>query len=76
MPTEVIYRIESVEEICTKIGSAMVVEDGTSFWAFATSCLKNNLRDFDWGDDWFIRPLVKKPSSRNPDQGYYHYEIM
>ena len=51
-------------------------EDGTSLKAFATSCLENDLKDFGLGEEWFIGPLGKCPSTRNPSQSYYHYEIM
>ena len=44
--------------------------------AFATSCLKNDLKDFVLGEEWFISPLGKHPSFRNPSQSYYHHEIM
>ena len=50
MPTEVIYRIESVEDIPTKSEVATVIslvdEDGMSLKAFATSCLEKDLGDF------------------------------
>ena len=80
MPIEVISQIESVEEITTKSGVAIVIslvnEDGMSFKAFATSCLEKDLRDFGWGEEWFIKPLGKSQSSKNPTQIYYHYDIM
>ena len=60
VPTEVIYRIESVEEISTIIGSAMVVnlveKSGTRFKAFSTSCLMKDLKDFSLGKEWFRNP--------------------
>ena len=55
---------------------SLVDEDGTSPKAFATSYLENNLKDFTLGGEWFITPSGKWPSSRNPSQSYYHYEIM
>ena len=67
VPTKVIYRIESVEEISTIIGSAMVVnlveKSGTRFKAFAISCLMKDLKDFSLGKGWF----------RNPGQSYEIY---
>ena len=48
VPTEVICQIESVEEISTKIESAMVDKYRTRFKAFATSYLMNELKDFGW----------------------------
>ena len=80
VPIVVIYRIESVKEITPKSGLAVVVslvdEDGMSFEAFATSCLEKDLIDFGWGKEWFIKSLGQHLSSRNPDQSYYHYQIM
>ena len=80
MPTEVIYHIERVGQITTKserviMAVSFVDEDGMSFKAFPISCLINNLRDFSWGEEWFIKSLGKRQSSRDPDQSYYHYEI-
>ena len=67
MPTEVIYHIEKAEQISTKSGRVIMVvslvdEDGTSFKAFPAGCLKNDLRDFGWGDEWFIKSLGKWPA--------------
>ena len=77
----VVYHIETVEQITTKLGRVTMVvslvdEDGMSLEAFATSCLENDLKDFNLGKEWFIKLLGKQPSSRNPSQRYYHYEIM
>ena len=81
VPTEVIYHIETVEQITMKSGRvAMVIslvdENGMSLKAFATSCIENDLKDFSLGEEWFIRTLGKCLSSRNPSQSYYHYEFM
>ena len=78
---KVICHIETVEQITTKLGRVTMVinlvdEDGTSLKALVTSCLKNDLKDFGLGGEWFIRPLSKQLSSRNLSQSYYHYEIM
>ena len=81
VPTEVIYCTEKVGQITSKSGRVIMVvslvdEDGTSFKAFPISCLKNDLRDFSCGDEWFIKSLGKRPISRDSDQSYYHYETM
>ena len=81
VPMKVIYHIETVKQITTKSGRVTMVvsligEDRISLKAFATSCFKNDLRDFGLGGEWFIKPLDKCLSSRNPSQSYYHYEIM
>ena len=76
VPTEVIYHIETVEQITTKsrvkMVASLVDEDGTSFKAFTTSCLEKDLKDFGWGEEWFIKSLGKRLSSKNPIQRYYH----
>ena len=64
VPTEVIHRTEKVRQITTKLGSVTIVatlidEDGASFKAFHTGCLENDLRDFGWGEEWFIKSLGK-----------------
>ena len=63
VPSEVIYHIETVEQITTKSRVATVIslvdEDGISFKAFATSCLEKDLKDFGWGEELFIRSLGK-----------------
>ena len=78
VPTEVIYRIEKVEWINTKIGRAMVVclvdQDGEQLKAFATSCLIKDLKDYS--DGCYIKSIGKQESIKNPGQSYYHYEIM
>ena len=56
MSTEVIYNIETVEQIATKLGRVAAVvtlvdEDGMSPKAFVTSCLEKDLRDFGWGEE-------------------------
>ena len=48
VPTEVIYIIEKVGQISTKLGRVIMVvslvdEDGTSFKTFSAGCLKNDL---------------------------------
>ena len=73
--------IEGFGQITTKSGKVIMIislvdKDGTSFKTFSTGCLKNDLRDFGWGKEWFIKSLGKWPCSRNPHQSYYHYEIM
>ena len=51
VPTEVIYHIETVEQITMKSGVATVAslvdENGVSLKAFTTSCLEKDLVDFD-----------------------------
>ena len=64
MPTEVIYCIEKVGQITTKSGrvtmvASLVDEDGMSFKVFPTGCLENDLRDFGWAEEWFIKSLGK-----------------
>ena len=81
VPTEVIYCFEKVGQITTKSERVIMVvslvdEDGTNFKVFPNDCLENDLRDFGWGEEWFIKSLGKRPSSRDPDQSYYYYEIM
>ena len=81
MSTEVIYCIEKVGQITMKSGRVIMVvslvdEDGKSFKTFPASCPEDDLRDFSWGDEWFIKSLGKQPSSRDPDQSHYHSEIM
>ena len=53
---KVIYCIETVKLITTKSGRVTMVvslvdEDGMNFKAFATSCLENNLKEFDLGKE-------------------------
>ena len=65
----------------TRIGTSTIVtlcdEEGKKFRAFATSCLKNDLYDFDNLDGkLFVRSLGKKQSNKNPGQSFYHYELM
>ena len=48
----------------------LVDEEGMSLKAFATGCLNNELKDFSVDGEWFIRPLGKQPSSRNPGHSY------
>ena len=72
VPTKAIYHIETVEQITTKSGRVKIVislveEDGAIIKAFTTSCLMNDLKDFGLGEEWFIRPLVKRPSFRSPN---------
>ena len=49
VPTEVIYRIEKVEWIRTKVGKTMVIilvdKNEKKLKAFATSCLMKDLKD-------------------------------
>ena len=56
MPNEVIYHIEKVWQITTKLRRviiflSLVDEDGMSFKAFPTGCLENDPTDFDWVDE-------------------------
>ena len=80
VPTEVIYRIEKVEWIRTKVGETMVISlvsrDGEKLKAFATSCLTKDLKDLSDNDKCYIKSLGKRDSSKNPGQSYYHYELM
>ena len=80
VPTEVIYRIEKVEWIRTKVGEAMVVilvdKNEKKLKAFSTSCLMKDLKDLSNNDECCIKPLGKRDSSKNPGQSYYHYELM
>ena len=81
VPAEVIYCIWKVGKITTKLDRvimavSLVDEAGMSFKAFPTGCLRDDLRDFSWDEEWFIKSLAKKLSPKDPDQSYYHYEIM
>ena len=78
VPTEIIYCTEKVGQITTKSERVIMVvslvdKDGISLKAFPASCLRNNLRDFSWAKNGSSNALV---SGRDPDQNYYHYEIM
>ena len=78
--TKVIYHIETVEWVTMKSGVATVVrlvdEDGMNFKAFAIGSLEGGLKDFGWGEGWFINSLGKRSSSKDPIQSYYYHEIM
>ena len=80
VPTKVIYRIEKVEWIRTKVGETMVIslvnQDGEQLKAFATSCLTKDLKDLSDNDECYIKSLGKRDSSKNPGQSYYQYELM
>ena len=81
VPTGVIYHIEDVMKISTRVGISTIVrlcdEEGRRFKAFVTNCLKNDLYDFDNLDgELFIRSLGKKQRNNNPGQFFYHYELM
>ena len=45
---------------------SLVDEDGTSLKAFATSCLKNDLKDLGLGQEWFIKSLGKWQKLQRP----------
>ena len=49
---------------------SMVDKDGASLKASTTFCLEIDLRDFSWGEEWFIRSLGKHLNSKNPGQNY------
>ena len=55
---------------------SLIDENGVSFNSFPTGCLENDLRDFGWDEEWFIKSLGKWQSSKNPTQSIYHHEIM
>ena len=78
VPTGVIYYIEKIEFIATKVGEAIIVslidKDGEQLKAFATNCLSNDLVGYRGG--WFIKSNGKQESSINPNRSYYQYEIM
>ena len=78
VPTGVIYKIEFIEEIDTKKGEATILSlvdcDGDRFRAYATSILREDLKDRE--GVVYIKPLGKKESTRNPGQSYYTYELV
>ena len=81
VPTDIIYRIDGVDKMNTQIGEAMVValsdKDGNNMRVFATSILKNDLRDFKPEyQTWYIKSIGKRQSKKNPGQSFYHYELM
>ena len=81
VPTGVIYCIEDVMEIFTRIGTSTIVrlcdEEGRRFKAFVTNRLKHDLCYFDNLDgELFIRSLGKKQRNNNPENSFYHYELM
>ena len=78
VPTGVIYYIEKVERITTKVGEATILslvdKNGEQLKVFATSCLINDLKNYSGG--CFIKSIGKQESSINPNRSYYQYEIM
>ena len=80
VPLNVIYQIENVEEIPSKNGNATIVtlsnENGEKLTAFATSCLIKDLKDFGWGETYYIKSLGLKNSNKNLGQKYYAYDLV
>ena len=78
VPTGIIYKIESVEEVKTKKGDATVVNlidcDGDRMRAWATSVLRDDLRNKTV--TCYIKPLGKKESTKNPGKFYYDYKLV
>ena len=80
VPLKVIYQIENVEEIPSKNGNATIVtlssENKEKLTAFATSCLIKDLKDFGWGETYYIKSLGLKNSNKNLGQKYYAYDLV
>ena len=78
VPTGIIYKIESVEEVKTKKGWSTIVNlidcDGLRSRAWATSVLSEDLKDKT--GTCYIKPLEKKESTKNPGQFYYDYDLV
>ena len=65
--TNIIYRIENVEDITTQKGRVMVVNlidtEGKQLKAFATSVLEKDLAEFNLNGRYFIKSLGLKQSA-------------
>jgi hypothetical protein len=80
VPTNMIHRIEAVEEITTQRGQAKVVSlenvKGEKYKAFTTSVLDRDLEDFNWSNTcWYIKSLGLKQSEKSGNS-YYAYELV
>ena len=64
VPSDILYGNKNNLGRVTMVIS-LVDEDEMSLKAFTTSCLKNDLKDFGLGGEWFLKPLGKQPSPRN-----------
>ena len=78
VPTGIIYKIETIEEIKTKKGPATVISlvdcNGLRYRTWATGMLSRDLKNRT--GKLFIKPLKKKESTKNPGQFYYDYELV
>ena len=76
VPQNVIYCIEDVQEVQTMYGYrrvlSLVDREGSKMRAYATSRMIEDLEE----GGCYIKSLGSRQSTKNPNQSYYHYELL
>ena len=79
VPLNTILKITKVDQINTKFGETAILtlenKEGDVSKCWASQMLGNELTDFGWRGECFVKSLGMIESKKNPSQKYYSYEL-